>query len=218
MHCQIPICMATSINRNPHFHGRIWPLQIPFIKCTLRCYVQCLHSHLDSPVLAFDAVSGVYLGQMTGDIADAPDSHSSTLNLPFSPPLPLCLCYALVLIREPGPAQPALVQEVVLHVGPDTAESRHGHETSNHSPSLAVLGRVLLAEELLSDDARAVGGHDEDGHGNRPFASRLGVHGNPRAVDGVWPSRVSCVITQESWIKKGTHAKETRRPWTRSTW
>lgn len=91
----------------------------------------------------------------------------------------------LVLVTSSILGDPSSVEEEVLRVRDDGRNQGHGHETQDGAPAGVVKRGVALAEELASDDAGRVCGHDEDGHGDGTLTGGSGVESHPGAVDRV---------------------------------
>lgn len=92
-------------------------------------------------------------------------------------------------IGELGVVQPrpffvaqAPVQDKVLQVRERREDKGQADEDEDGGPAHRVFRRVVLPEELGPDDAREVGRHDHDGHGDGSLLGRLCVQGDPGAV------------------------------------
>lgn len=91
----------------------------------------------------------------------------------------------LILVGQTGTGELPSVQEVVLNISNQRQHEGCTKETSDNCEALGVERGVLGAEELLSNEAGAVGSHDVDGHGNGTFSGRLGVQRQPGAIDRI---------------------------------
>lgn len=98
---------------------------------------------------------------------------------------PLANSWAVQLVPRGTLSPQPLVQEKVLRIRDPREEHGHRHAARDGIPPVRVVRRVLALEELAANDARQVGAHDHDGHGNGSLFRRLCVEGHPGGVNRV---------------------------------
>lgn len=102
-----------------------------------------------------------------------------------SPPPPLANSWAVQLVPCGTLLPQPPVQEKVLRIGDPREEHGHCHASRDGIPPVRVVRRVLALEELTANDARQVGAHDHNGHGDGSLFGRLCVERHPGGVDRV---------------------------------
>ena len=83
------------------------------------------------------------------------------------------------------------VEQPVLRIGKDGHQQSGRDQAHDDTPARPVQGSILCLEELAPDDARNVGAHDKDGHGDGPLGRRPRVERHPGAVHRVYGPRLA---------------------------